>query len=515
MPLTDAEKVQLARRSLAFFIGWTHKTDMQDTEDGHAVPQPHHLQIIERMEAVAAIVLHLPGWEKARQERHTAIVAPPGSAKTFLLAAYYEWMIGQASLRWGDNWADMFHIGHISHEAKQAWRLSYAVREVVEKSDIFHLVFPKVEPTGKWSEGEWRVEGCIGKDPTFAALGIGGGIPGFRWNIAGLDDLIKPEAVKESNVSPADVESVIYTVDKVVMKRLVEGGCALLANTRWYERDPTSWAMDQGWTHLRIQALDENDESFWPDRQNFTTEELLAERQRDPEGFALQFMGEPAPAEGIEFKREWLGYEYDQLPWKDAEDRLNYISVASWDTAQTRNKRSDYTAGWEAVVNLRTFDMYLLNLHHEKLETPEVIDAIRACALSELRPQFVWVEEKSTGLAAIQSLEREGVRIDGVAAYGQRGSISLQVVTNQAKIMLSRGQIHFPSQRFALAHGMEWVEMSKRALLMYPRGQHDDIARAFIQLVFETFRAQQYLGIYDPNQKQLTWGEPEGERVRV
>ena len=515
MALTDAEKITLARRSLAFYIGLAHKTDMEDVEDGHAVPQPHHLQIIERMEAVAEVVLRLSGWKDAGQERHTVIVAPPGSGKTVTLASFYEWMIGLASLYWGDNWADMFHIGHISYEAKQAWRLSYAIRETVESNSVFQAVFPEVKPTDKWAEGEWRVKGCIGKDPTFAAMGVGGGIPGSRWNLLGLDDLIKPEAIKESNVTPTDVESIIYTVENVAMERLVEGGCSLLTNTRWYERDPTSWAIDQGWTPLVIKALDEDDESFWEDRQVFSAKTLIEKRERNPEGFALQYMGEPAPAEGIEFKREWLSYDYNELPWKDSEDKLNYAIVASWDTAGTRNTRSDYTAGWTAAVDLRTWDIYMLDLFHEKLEFPELCEAITNSTLYKFQPQFVWIEEKATGQSAIQSLQRAGIHVTGVGAYGQRGSPQLQTVTNQTKITLASGHVHFPSPDFAQVYKLDWVEMSKLALLMYPRGQHDDIARAFIQLVYETFKEQQNFGIYDPQQEQLTWGEPEGERVRV
>ena len=298
------------------------------------------------------------------------------------------------------------------------------------------------------------------------------------------------------------------------MKRLVEGGCAILTNTRWFERDPTSWAVDNGWTSIVIKALDENDESFWEEREVFSAENLIAERKRDPEGFALQFQGEPAPASGIDFKAEWLKSDYDKLPWNDAEDRWNFAVVDSWDTAGTINLRSDYTAGITAAIDLRSWNIYILNLYHAKLEFPEVCAAIKGSATSALHPQYVWVEEKSTGQSAIQQLASEGINIQGVPAYGQRGSPALQVVVNQVKIVLENGRVHFPSPRFAQAYGLEWVEMMKLSLLMYPRGQHDDIPRAFIQLVFESLKAE-LSNVYDQEQKQLTWGEPEGMRVMV
>ena len=540
--LPDAEKIEFARASLGFYIGWAHKTDMPETQGGHAVPQPHHLRIIERMEKVAESVLRQGGWRSLGGERHTSVVAPPGSGKTVLLQGFYEWLVGKASLEWGGNWADMIHLGHISHSADQAWRMSYAVRETIENNAAFQVTFPKVKPSGKWAEREWRVEGCIGKDSTFIAMGVEGSLPGVRLNFLGLDDLIKPEAVKLSNITPAEVEAVIYTVHAVGMKRLVEGGCAWMNHTRWFERDPPAWAEEQGWTTLLIPALIEDEtvstdvelrtveggsepsiaaenagsfRSFWPERQIFSLENLLRERERDPEGFALQFMGQPAPAEGIDFKREWLEYEFDQLPWNDAEDRLNFAFVGSWDTAGTLNARSDYSAGWMAAIDMRGWNIYLLNLFHGKLEFPEVVDAIRGSVLSEFRPQRVWVEEKATGQSAIQQLQREGIQVNGVPAYGQRGSPKLQAVINQTKLVLSSGRVHWPSERFAVAHGLGWIGEAKRALIAYPRTLHDDIARAFIQLVYESFSLEQEMGVYDPRAEELTWGTPSGEKVRV
>src|SRR3990167_5278857 len=271
--LSDAERVSLARKSLAFYITWAHKTDMPDVDEGAAVPQPHHLRIIERMEDVTPCVLRLPGWRAmaARADRHTSVVAPPGSAKTTLLQGWYEWLIGLASIYWGRNWADMLHLGHVSHSADQAWRMSYAVREAVADNDVFKLCFPKVKPSEKFAEREWRVEGCVGQHPTFAAMGIEGPLPGLRLNVLGLDDLIKPELVKASGVGPQEIKEIIYKVEQVGMKRLVEGGVGWMNHTRWFEWDPPAWAQQQGWTELLIPALDANDESFSPSRHIFST----------------------------------------------------------------------------------------------------------------------------------------------------------------------------------------------------------------------------------------------------
>lgn len=517
--LSPEDIARLGRESLAFYIGAAHKTDM-DAHERVMVPQPHHVKMINRMEQVAGIVLHTnPHWREWGPQRHTAIVAPPGSGKTVMLQGFYEWIIGQASLHWGEEWADNFHIGHVSHSADQAWRMSFAVRETIENSDVFKACFPNVKPSQKWAEKEWRVEGCVGLNPTFAALGVEGGMPGYRWNLAGWDDLIKPVDVRESAVTPKDVEDIIFTMREVGQRRLVEGGCSILANTRWFERDPTSWALDQGWEHILIQALIQNEdgeeESFWPERQLFTKATLLHERETNPEGFALQFQGEPSPATGITFKKEWLDYVYDQVPWRDAEDRLNYLVVDSWDTAGTKNARSDETAGWTAAISLRTWDIFLLNLYHDKLDMPELLDAIRGSSMSALRPQIIWIEDKSTGQPAVQLLAKEGIPVMPVKPYGERGQPRLQDVINQIKPMLATGRVQFPSERFRMAHGLGWVGDAKRALLAYPRGRHDDIARAFIQLLYESLKWQQQMGVYDPQEQSLAWAEPSGQRLVV
>lgn len=518
--LTDEEKVQIARQDFAFYIGWAHKTDMEEVSGGQAVPQPHHVQMIRRMEAVAAIILRLK--KRQGQDRHTAIVAPPGSAKTTILQYYYEWMLGLASLYWGEGWADKWHSGHVSHSEAQAKRMSLAVMNTIDGTNIdsgpvFKLCFPKVKPSDKWSELEWRVEGCTGKDPTFACLGVLGGWPGFRWNLMGLDDLVNPDKVKDSTFTSTDIEKVIYRVEKIGMKRLVVGGCAVLTNTRWFERDPTSWALDQGWKHILIKALNEKDESFWEEREIFMSTELIAERERDPEGFALQFQGEPAPESGITFNIDWLSTTYDRVPWmENSESTASYLIVESWDTAGTKNARSDETAGWRAALDIRTWDIYLMNMWHDKLDMPELLNAITGSWDTLPHPSIVWIEDKSTGQPAAQMLRRTRIPVMPVKPYGERGQPRLQDVINQIKPMLSIGKVKFPSPEMSMNLNLTWVADARKALLMYPRGLHDDIPRSFIQLLYELLKLQQDMGIIDVQPQALGWGEDvKGERLVV
>ena len=519
--LTDEKSIQFARAHLAAYISLAGRTDMSKQSAGYMIPRPHHMQMINRLQKIAPVILQQGNWVDWGNERHTAIVSPPGSAKTTILRHFYEWILGNASLSM-PNWADSFHMGHVSHSADQALEMSLAVRNTIDGTDefsgpVFKACFPDVKKSEKWAEKGWRVEGCVGIHETFTAFGVDGSISGVRWNVMGLDDLIKPVKPNESTITPADVEAIIYTVENVCMERLVEGGCGVLTNTRWFERDPTSWALGQGWNHILIQALNEEDESFWEERQIFKAETLIAKREANPLGFALQYMGQPAPESGIDFKAEWLDNTYDALPWQDAvEFGEDWYMVVSWDTAGTINPRSDETAGWTAAVHPQSGKIYLMELYHGKWEFQDLLNVLRAN--NEFwKPCVIWVEDKSTGTAAIQTLLLEGLPMKDVPAYGQKGkrSQTLDTIVNNIKPWFAENKVYFPSPRFAQSRNMDWLGEARKQLLMYPRALHDDIPRALIQLIYETMLGLQKGMFYKHMPVKRTWGEASDQRAVV
>ena len=146
--MADNPHVAAARTSLAVYMGLVHETDMPHVFGGRAAPPEHLFPLVKRLSQVAQIILQKPGWEGWLRTplRHTSVVLPPGWAKTTLIQSFYEWLVGRASEEWGKGWADRMHIAHISNSADQARRVSFAVRSTVAESDIYHAIFPKVEP---------------------------------------------------------------------------------------------------------------------------------------------------------------------------------------------------------------------------------------------------------------------------------------------------------------------------------------------------------------------------------
>ena len=111
----------------------------------------------------------------------------------------------------------------------------------------------------------------------------------------------------------------------------------------------------------------------------------------------------------------------------------------------------------------------------------------------------------------------DGLPVKDVAAYGQRGSHGLlDVIIKQIQVTLRAGKVFFPSPRYADAVHMDWLGDASRALLMYPRALHDDIPRAFIQLLYETMLGLQTdFFILNAITESMAWGEPTGERLIV
>ena len=99
------ELLSLARRDLAVYISLAHSTDMPDVNDGMAIPSPVHEQIIDALMG---------------ETGHTLILAPRGAAKTTIVQAWLEWLLGRASCSKDREWANRLRIIYISATAMQA-----------------------------------------------------------------------------------------------------------------------------------------------------------------------------------------------------------------------------------------------------------------------------------------------------------------------------------------------------------------------------------------------------------
>jgi hypothetical protein len=141
------------------------------------------------------------------------------------------------------------------------------VRNILD-DPAFREIFPSCQLSPD-SAAAYRFTTTAGG--TYSAVGRGGPVTGRGASLLILDDLIKDSS--EAN-SDTVCRGIIEWLQHVAFTRLTPNGRVLAIATRWSERDPMGWILQQhGWTVLNLPALAENaadplgrkpGEALWP-----------------------------------------------------------------------------------------------------------------------------------------------------------------------------------------------------------------------------------------------------------
>ncbi len=309
----DEALLAAARSDLGTYIALIHKTD-----DGLPALPPRHLDEL----VIPAIEDDSLG--------HTLIVAPPGSVKTNTMIGAAGWWLGRDPT---------LHVAYVCNTGPEAEKRSMAVRDIVEYSGLYRTMFPNVKPNVKrgWKQEGWYLErpNLADKNPSFVAFGVGGGL-GARLHRVILDDV----ADEDNQKTELQRKYVWKWLSETVMTRLHPSkGRAVMICTRWHEEDPAAFAIERGWTVIHIPALNEQQESYWPDY--FPTKFLACPNDEHPEGqccmkkqlgslgFARQYLGVVTNEDSSIFKRGWWGFCED-LPETYFRGAIT-VDTAGWD----------------------------------------------------------------------------------------------------------------------------------------------------------------------------------------
>jgi hypothetical protein len=213
--------------------------------------------------------------------------------------------------------------------------------------------------------------------------GVGGAVAGYGADLMIIDDPHSEQDGKSLNSDAFD-----STYDWFMTgprQRLQPGGAILLIMTRWSKRDLTGRLLDYSaknpdadqWEVVEFPAILPSGKPIWP--EFWSLAELEATKATiHPRFWAAQYQQEPTSSETAIIKREWWRiWEHDSPP------ECEYV-IQSWDTAFTKNERSDYSActTWgvfygegEVEVNGKKKDatvpnIILLDSFKEKMEFP-------------------------------------------------------------------------------------------------------------------------------------------------
>jgi predicted phage terminase large subunit-like protein len=381
--------------------------------------------------------------------RRLLVTLHPGSGKSVLLQAFASWCLGRNPRR---------KIIAASAGAELAERNSRASRALFsEPSWPFDVELSKATT----AMNRWDTTQGGG----LFAIGVGGGITGWRASEILLDDL------QNDALSVTERDTLWKSFREVLMPRLEPNGAIVLIQQRWGEDDLPGRIMESpdgaDWHVVRLPAIAEPDdplgrqvgESLWPQRWPL----VEFERQRVAMGsraFECAFQGNPVPAEGNLIKAEWL-QRYDVPP-------THFMKVVSWlDAAAKTGVRNDYSAIVKIGVTKNAF--FVLDVWRGKVEFPALLRRVDALKDEDPAPSTIYVEDTSNAVALIQAVKSETrMPIVAVQAKGSKESRA-EGVTG----ILEAKKVFLPNDA-------PWLLDFERELLAFPAGKHDDMVDAFV-----------------------------------
>jgi predicted phage terminase large subunit-like protein len=244
--------------------------------------------------------------------------------------------------------------------------------------------------------------------------------------------------------------------------------------TRWAKRDLTGKILQSmvdrdgdEWEIIELPAILPNEKPLWPEFWSY--DELSKLRVELPlSKWQAQYQQDPTSEEGALIKREWWNvWEHDRPP------PCEFI-IQSWDTAFTKNERSDYSActTWGVFYkdeNPHDPNIILLDALKERMEFPELKG--RAYEMyTEWQPDAFIVEAKASGAPLIFELRRMGIPVQEFTPT--RGNDKISRV-NSISDLFASGKVWAPRKR--------WAEEVIEELAAFPNSDHDDLVDSTTQ----------------------------------
>ena len=358
-----------------------------------------------------------------------------------------------------------------SNTADLAVGFGRKVRNLVD-SEQYATVFPDVslrqdsKAAGRWATNQHG---------EYFAIGVGGTVTGKGADLLIIDDPHSEQEAALASGDPGVFDRVYEWYTSGPRQRLQPGGAIVIVMTRWAERDLTGRVMKDAamrdssdeWEVIEFPAILPSGNPLWPEFWSF--KELSALRDElPPIKWNAQYQQAPTGEEGALVKREWWKIWQSENP-----PRCEFI-IQSWDTAFTKNTRSDYSActTW-GVFHLNEdpndINIIMLDAFQKRMEFPE----LKEKALShykEWEPDACIIEAKAAGAPLIFELRAMGVMVqDFTPVRGNDKFVRLNSVTD----LFSSGKVWAPETRWA----SEVIEQ----MASFPNGDHDDLVDSSTQ----------------------------------
>jgi len=383
-----------------------------------------------------------------------AIVTPPRHGKTTLAN------VMAPAYALGRNPIETIISVSYGSELSETW--GRRVRNILS-DPAFTEIFPgcKLSPD---SAAAYRFTTTAGGE--YSAVGRGGPVTGRGASLLILDDLIKDSSEANSDTT---CRGIVEWLQHVAFTRLTPNGRVIAISTRWSERDPMGWLLQQdGWTVLHLPAIaeKENDpvgrkigEALWP--SHYPVESLEAIRANvGSRVFQCLYQGNVSAAAGTVFKRDWFRH------YTTAPESFKRI-IQSWDTSFKTGATNDYSVC--ATIGEAQNGFYLLSLFREKCEFPELKRQV-ALQADFWKPSEIYVENRASGQSLVQELKL-------ATSYPV---IPIEVDKDK-ETRASATTGYYEAGRVFFPEGVAWVATVEDELASFPGGLYDDIVDAISQ----------------------------------
>src|SRR6185437_12894916 len=375
-----------------------------------------------------------------------------------------------------------------SYSAALSKKHSLDCRALIQ-SDWYQLLFPEVKLL---DDQNTQTKFMTDKRGYRFATSVGGTATGEGGNFLIVDD---PHSAEQGQ-SMIEREAALRWLDQTYSTRLndIKSGVMIVIMQRLHYADLTGHLLEiGGWEHLKIPVESEERTvySIGSFRKVYEEGELLHEsrmgqdeldvkkRQLMAYGYAGQYMQNPSPTGGGEFKKEWIQFYKGKLT---PSSMNTYIMV---DPANSKKKTSDYTCiivlGLAADKNF-----YVLDMVRDKLDIRERRETLFSLH-AKYRPKYVLYEKYGMQVDAdVMRVAMDDLNYRfTITEVG--GALSKNDRITNLQPYFFEGRIWFPEQLIKTNYEGIVVDLVEEFIqeeyLAFPVGIHDDMMDALSRIL--------------------------------
>lgn len=418
-----------------------------------------HTLIIEKLQAIA---------EMRNEKRNLMLNLPVGSGKSLIVEFFISWCFARSPAA---------KFVYVSHSQELIEKLSGETKEMInspewQKMFGFKLRKDEHSKTAYSFEGAGNRTGMSAASMGSAITGIDAGNPNVDEGEFGGALIIDDPMDVDKSASKVEKEKTIRTYTDKLSTRLRTPKTPIIGIMQRIDVDDLAAYIKEkeaeNWDFVTVPALDENDESFYPER--FPRKMLLELRETNPVLFFAQYQQNPIVPGGNLFK------DY-MIQQGDIPEGIEQVFITS-DTAYKEKQENDYTV--ICVWGIKQRQLYLLELVREKLQAAETESVLLPIINHHNRFGYMgaYIEPKGHGIYLNQRL-----RILGYPMPPQEEIDEFFKDRNQDKAQRANKAIPFlvgKSIVVSSAIPKQIYLACKAELMNFPKGEHDDFVDAVV-----------------------------------